>query len=200
MATATGFSSQQQFTDVVDNSAQQTPMLQPSPLETPPFVEPSINYPCYPSTSNATTNNLDNNPPVTTTNNYSSRSVFVGYYPQQQQPYLEHNYQNCPTSHLSHPPVTSDNNVHSHQSVPNNASTSQYPQQYPQQHPQQYSQYIDQNPLQNVFPHSLNITINTPQTNIIYIMSSDMQNQLLQGRTYSPSDIINDNSQTQLQQ
>ena len=100
----------------------------------------------------------------------------------------------------AHPPVTSDNNIHSHQqSMPNNASTSQFPQQYPQQ----YSQYIDQNPLQNVFPHSLNITINSPQTNIIYIMSSDMQNQLLQGRTYlnrSPSDIIKDNSQTQVQQ
>ena len=95
----------------------------------------------------------------------------------------------------AHPPVTSNNNVHSHQqSMPNNTSTSQYPQQYPQ--------YIDQNPLQNVFPHSLNITINSPQTNIIF-MSSDMQNQLQQGRTYLnhfPSNISTNHSQTQFQQ
>ena len=94
-------------------------------------------------------------------------------------------------SHPLHPPIMSDNNVyHYQQSMPNNASTSQY------------SQYIGQNPLQNAFPHFLNITINSPQTNIIImpVPSSDMQNQPQQGHTYLNHSPSADSSQTQFQQ
>jgi uncharacterized Zn-finger protein len=98
MTAATAFTGQQ-YSDV-DASTQQNPMLQ----NTPPFVEPSINYPCYPTTSTPSTTNSSNtvvisdNPPVT--NNYSSRNVYIGSYNQQQQ-YLEHNNYTCPTTHPS---------------------------------------------------------------------------------------------------
>ena len=81
------------------------------------------------------------------------------------------------TTHPTVPtPIASDNNVYRHQQpTTNNPSTAL--------------------PLIN----SLTVTINSPQTNIIFTQTSlsDMLNQLQQGHNHSPS---TDNSQTQSQQ
>jgi len=101
-----------------------------------------------------------------------------------------HNYQQSIVS----------NNIPNHnyqQSMSNNVSL-----------PQFYPQYINQNPLNpsqsNIFPllNSLGININSPQTTIIIMptTNSDIQNQLQQIHTYLNYSSSTNNSQTRPQQ
>ena len=124
-------------------------------------------------------NNYSNVLPPTTSQNANYLNVFHG---RNDDVLTVNNDNTFPAS----PPITSNNNVHQ-QPIHNmhNASTAST---------SQYSRYIDHTPI-----NSLNITINSPQTNFIFmpISSSDMQNQLQQGHNHFPS---TNNSQTQFQQ
>ena len=139
-------------------------------------------------------NNNSNNPISSNNTNFTGTTNGINNYSSTLPPAFYGHNNNSPTDNNifpTHPtPVASDNNnvYHHQQPLPSNPSTSQY------------SQYIDQTPLQSALPliNSLTVTINSPQTNIIFTQaSSDILSQLRQSHNHSSP---TDNSQTQFQQ